>query len=79
MMPLDLTASRDRAASRQALLLLCIALTLAAACLLVPAARWGRTAEVVPVQALGAPPEAATRPNPPTEPLRGVDEPEPAR
>lgn len=74
-MSLDLASSRARAASRQALLVLLVALTLAAACLLVPAARWGQPTAVAPVPALGAPPEAATRPNPPTEPLRGVDEP----
>ena len=78
-MPLDLASSRNRAASRLALLLLFVALTLVAACLLLPGARWGQPAEIAPVPSLGAPPEAATRPNPPTEPLRGVDEPEASR
>lgn len=75
-MPLDLASSRARAASRQALLLLLVGLSLGAACFLLPGAQWGRPAEITPVQSLGAPPEAATRPNPPTEPVRGVDEPD---
>lgn len=74
-MPLNLASASDRDASRRALLLLLVALSLAAACLLLPPTRWSRTAAVEPVKDLGAPPEAATQPNPATEPLRGPDEP----
>lgn len=69
-MALDLNSSRQRGLSRRALLTLALGCLLALTCLLLPAARWGAAPEPE-TAALGAPPDAATRPNPPTEPIRG--------
>lgn len=74
-MPIDLNSSRQRAMSRRALYTLVIAVLLGIACQWVPAIAWkGRSASPA-TDTLGAPPEAATRPNPPTEPVRGLDDP----
>lgn len=77
-MPLNLHSARQRAVSRRALRLLVAALLLALACWTLPTLPWGEPIEkVAETKASGAPPEAATRPNPPTVPIRGaVDEPE---
>lgn len=77
-MLLNLNSSRQRGISRRALLIFAIAVTLALACLMLPSLPWSRGGgEEVRVSLAGAPPEAATRPNPPTVPVRGaVDEPE---
>lgn len=70
-MPLDLASSRQRSLSRRALLILVIALLAAAACQLLPSIVWSGHPGADSAKADGAPPEAATRPNPPTEPIRG--------
>lgn len=74
-MPIDLNSSRQRAISRRSLLTLVIALLLAAACQTIPAVIWGGDPDAAAGDAVCAPPEAATRPNPPTEPVRGLDDP----
>lgn len=71
---LNLASSRQRAISRRSLLILTIAMVLAIACQLMPAIRWGGSTGAEAAKASGAPPEAATRPNPPTEPLRGAED-----
>lgn len=74
---LNLNSSRQRAISRRALLIFAIALLLALACMMLPTVPWGTDKRDVESKVAGAPPEAATRPNPPTVPVRGaVDEPE---
>lgn len=70
-MSLDLASSRQRAISRRSLLLLLVALALAAACQVMPAIVWKAVTNEIGVPVDGAPPEAATRPNPSTEPVRG--------
>lgn len=70
---LNLASSRQRAISRRSLLALVIALLLAAACQLLPAISWGGHPGANSAKASGAPPEAAIRPNPATEPLRGAE------
>jgi len=74
---LNLNSSRQRAISRRSLLILSIALLLALACLILPPLAWKSRQKEVETRVAGAPPEAATRPNPPTVPVRGaVEEPE---
>jgi len=74
---LNLNSSRQRAISRRALLIFAIALLLALACLMLPTMPWNSGERGEEARMAGAPPEAATRPNPPTVPVRGaVDEPE---
>lgn len=74
---LNLNSSRQRAVSRRALLIFAVALLLALACLILPTIPWGAKDVTNEAKASGAPPEAATRPNPPTVPVRGaVAEPE---
>ena len=73
-MPLDLNSSRQRALSRRSLLTLVIAMLLAGACLLSPARKWRGPIDPPETRVNGAPPEAALRPNPPTEPIRGPSE-----
>lgn len=74
---LNLNSSRQRAISRRALLIFAIALLLALACLMLPSMPWDMRQIGDEAKVSGAPPEAATRPNPPTVPVRGaVDEPE---
>lgn len=76
-MPLDLSSSRQRAISRMALATLALAGLLALACSHLPALRWDMPVTDDAGCTLGAPPDAATRPNPPTEPIRGPEETDP--
>lgn len=69
---LNLNSSRQRAISRRALLIFAIALLLALACLMTPILPWDRGTKGEEAKIAGAPPEAATRPNPPTVPVRGA-------
>ncbi len=74
---LNLNSSRQRGLSRRALLVFAFALLLALACLMLPTTPWSARDVTNEAKASGAPPEAATRPNPPTVPVRGaVVEPE---
>lgn len=74
---LNLNSTRQRAISRRALLIFAIALLLALACMTLPAIPWGIERKDGAAKVAGAPPEAATRPNPPAVPIRGaIDEPE---
>lgn len=70
---LNLASSRQRAISRRSLLTLVIALLVATACQLLPAIAWSGHPGANGDKASGAPPEAAIRPNPATEPLRGAE------
>lgn len=74
-MPMNLNSSRQRALSRSSLTLLLFAILLAVVCQLVPAVTWGDGSVKPTDAAMSAPPEAATRPNMPTEPVRGLDAP----
>ena len=74
-MPMNLNSSRQRALSRSSLATLLFAILLALACQLLPAAIWGDGATEPAEAAACAPPEAATCPNAPTEPVRGLSTP----
>lgn len=71
---LNLASPRQRAISRRALLMVTLALVALVACQLLPAIPWSGHPGADGAKASGAPPEAATRPNPSTEPLRGGED-----
>lgn len=64
-------SARQRASHRRALYLILVGVAAAVACLLVEPVQLGSDASPAEATPAGAPPAAAIRPNPPTEPILG--------